>query len=341
MTKRSLYSVILFAAGVSAAGVCATRSSHADEPQQKALSCQVQGTTPVKADTLVFDRGSGGTAHAKLTGSKLPLSITHFPNPLKGRVRISTSHGTKSLRIDGWVDRGAIRYFAAADLPVIGHNIWISKGQELKITGASLKGFTVEHKVLGSTDKPLSVNVGCDAVSLAFPAADASEPPERARTYQMKKDSIDLYDKPRGDVIYTLQMDENTRKVFWSSEARGGYLHLISRADITIDAWAKYGTVTYLRHAELFDLAAVAPKPFKSRKLAIKDPPDVVIVSNEVPIHAKPENSPSSIGWLEPGARIYPMEVSGDWTNVMPESLAVLPPDGGGFWVRTSGLPKK
>jgi hypothetical protein len=35
------------------------------------------------------------------------------------------------------------------------------------------------------------------------------------------------------------------------------------------------------------------------------------------------------------------MEVSGAWTNVMPESLAVLPPDNGGFWVRTASLPNK
>ena len=98
--------------------------------------------------------------------------------------------------------------------------------------------------------------------------------------------------------------------------------------------------VTFLRHAELYDLASITPRPLKERKLKIQDPPDVLVVDSEMPIHSKPENMPTPIGFIEKGARIYPMEVSGAWTNIMPESLAVLPPDSGGFWVRTAGLKK-
>ena len=43
---------------------------------------------------------------------------------------------------------------------------------------------------------------------------------------------------------------------------------------------------------------------------------------------------------IEVGASFYPMEISHGWTNIMPEGLGILPPEGGGFWVRTSGLPK-
>jgi hypothetical protein len=234
-----------------------------------------------------------------------------------------------------------LRFFAARDLPAIGSHVWITKGQQLTLTGASSSEFAITHGIMGTGGAKLSTKIPCDAVSLQPPSLDASEPPKNARTYQMKNDSIDLYDEPGGQVVFTLALDEGTRKVFWSTESRAGYLHVMSRADITIDAWVKYGDVTFLRHAELFDLANVTPKPFKERKLTIADPPAVVIVPSEVPIHAKPENSPTSIGALEAGARIYPMEVSGDWTNVMPESLAVLPAEGRGFWVRTSGLPTK
>ena len=334
----SSLAVVTAAALAAGATLLAPTQSRAGD-DNKPLSCVIQGETPVKADTEVLDRGSKGTAIAKLTGAKVPLTIRHFPNPLKGRVEISTSKGKGSVRIDGWADKDSFRYFASKDLPVVGANIWITKGQELHLVGASTKGFTTELKILGSTSPVKTVTVPCNGVTIEMPDMPADDMPERARTYQMRADSIDLYDGPGGALVYTLQMEEGTRKVFWSTESRGGYVHVVSRADVTIDAWAKQRDLTWTRHAELMDLAAVAPKPFRERKLAIKDPPAVVVADKELPIHDKPQNRPTPIGYIEVGSRFYPMEKSGEWTNVMPESLAVLPMDGGGFWVRTAGIP--
>ena len=65
------------AATVLATGVSliAPADSHATDGD-KALSCVIQGETPVKADTAVFDRGSKGTAIAKLTGTEVPLTLS-------------------------------------------------------------------------------------------------------------------------------------------------------------------------------------------------------------------------------------------------------------------------
>jgi len=333
-------STIALAAGIAGAStLCHPLPSRAGD--DKPLSCVIQGETPVKPDTAIYDRGSKGSAIAKLTGAKTPLTIRHFPNPLKGRVEISTSEGKGSIRIDGWADKDSFRYFAAKDLPVVGSHIWITKGQELDLVGASAKGFTTKLKILGSKNPPKTISIPCSGVSLAMPTMPSDEPPDRARTYQMKSDTIELYDGPRGTRIYTLEMEEGTRKVFWSTESRSGYVHVMSRADITIDAWARFQDLSWTRHAELVDLAAVAPKPWRERKLAIKDPPAVVTATKELPIHDKPQNRPTPVGYVEVGARFYPMEKSGDWTNIMPESLAVLPPDNGGFWVRTAGIPEQ
>ena len=203
-----------------ALGLCSTPAAADDK--DKALSCQVVGATPVKADTPIYDRGSGGNAVAKLTGAKVELTIEHFPNPLRGRIKISTSHGEKNVRIEGWVDKSALRFFAARDLSAIGSNIWITKGQELSLTGASATGFKAEHKMLGSAGGAIKYSLPCDGVTLQLPTVDATEPPKQARTYQMQKDSIELFDKPAGDVIYTLNMEEGTRKVFLEHrDARG------------------------------------------------------------------------------------------------------------------------
>src|SRR5690606_12100968 len=119
---------------------------------------------------------------------------------------------------------------------------------------------------------------------------------KNARNYQMREATLDLYDRPGGDVVFTLRMAGEARKVFWSTEARGGYVRVVSRGDVTIDAWARAGALSYLRHGELFDLSAIAPKALEEPRLALQDPPDVLTAISEMPIHARPENSQNAIG---------------------------------------------
>ena len=195
------------------------------------------------------------------------------------------------------------------------------------------------HKLLGSAGQQVTATVPCDAVTLTFPKIPDEEAPERSKTYQSKTNEIDLYDQPRGEVVFTLRMDDEARKVFWSTEARAGFVHVVSRSDVTIDAWVRWQDVTALRHAELFDPSYVAPKPWPIKTLAIQDPPAIRTATRELPIHHKPENSLTAIGMVEPGAQFYAMEQSGDWTNVLPSNLGLLPA-GGGFWVRTASLPQ-
>ena len=320
---------------------CATtnpRPGHA-EGASAAPACVVTGDSAVKANTNVYDAKSGGTAIAKLTGAKVPLVVSRLgTSPAGGRVQVGTSKPTGYLRVDGWAPRDTFRFFAARDLRVAGGHVWISQGQQLTVSDAKGGKLRVTHKLLGSADQEVRATVACDAVTLSFPKIPAEEAPERAKTYQSKTNQIDLYDGPRGEVVFTLQMDEDVRKVFWSTEARGGFVHVVSRSDITIDAWVRWRDVTALRHAELFDPSYVAPKPWPIKTLAIKDPPAVLVATSALPIHHKPQNSLTAIGAVESGARFYAMEQSGDWTNVLPANLGILPA-GGGFWVRTASLP--
>jgi hypothetical protein len=319
------------------------RSGAEDPPQppSQPLSCVVTGHTQVQPSSAVFDRGSGGAAIAELTGVATPITITHIPNPPNGRVRISTSKGSGAFRIDGWTPIGTFRFFAQNDLPVVsGGHVWITKGQELSLTAARIDGFTVEHHVLGTADQKVRAAIGCSEVTLEIPSVEAPDVPSNARFYEMTSSTLDLYDAPGGNVVFTLQLEENTHKVFWSTESRAGFVHVVSRSDITIDAWARSRDVSWTRHAEVTDASAVAPKPWKERKLALENAPRAIAVTSDLPIHSRPENMPTPIGWVESGARIYAMEVRGDWTNVLPETLTVMPPEKNGFWVRTTGLPK-
>ena len=70
----------------------------------------------------------------------------------------------------------------------------------------------------------------------------------------------------------------------------------------------------------------------------MKDAPTLVTALADVPIHRGPSDDAAPIGMVEAGARVYPMERSAGWVNVYPEALSVMPPDGGGFWVRANDL---
>lgn len=340
MRKRLAHWALGILAVVGLAGVCVQPSVAGDEPPPS-LTCTIAGETILPADTAIYDAGSGGNVVAKLTGASIPFTLSSFPAKLEtGRVKIGTSKGGKNVRIDGFADLKGFRFFAAQDLPVTGASgVWITKGQQLRLVSANGKGFVVEKSVVGSKGQKVQASVGCGAVSVEIQAIEDIDVPKRARTFQMKNDSIELFDKARGDLVFKLEMQEEARKVFWSTETRQGYVRVMSRADITIDAWARIKDVSYLRHAELFDMSSVSPKPLAARQLAIQDPPKPLTATSELPIHRKPENALHGIGTVEVGAKFYAMEKSGDWTNIMPETLAVLPPDGAGFWVRTAGLP--
>src|SRR5690606_17327071 len=75
-----------------------------------------------------------------------------------------------------------------------------------------------------------------------------------ARGYLMKRSSIDLYGEPKaGDVIFSLKMIEGSAQLFWSTESRGGFVHVVSRGDITVDAWAKWSDLEALKKGEMRD----------------------------------------------------------------------------------------
>ena len=46
------------------------------------------------------------------------------------------------------------------------------------------------------------------------------------------------------------------------------------------------------------------------------------------------------LGVLEAGAEVYMMETIAGWTNLLPVSLGVTPPDEGGFWIPAAEAPK-
>ena len=297
----------------------------------------IRGVTPVKADTPLYDAESGGRSIGQLSGVTLPLQLSHFGH---GRFYVQTTSPKGYVRIEGWASQNAFRFFAGKDLSVVGRHVGIPQGQEDTIADTATDKLLVSRRVAGSKQR-VRTKAECDQIVLEPSASQVMDSPPKAHGYQMKGSLLELYDSPDGKVVFTLQLDAGARKAFWSVERRGGFAHILSQADITIDGWAKVAEFRYVRHDALTDSTYVAPKPWPLRQMKLDNPPAVLVAEREIRIRSQPGVSGAEIGAIEKGARFYPMEVSGEWISVLPENLGVLPPDGGGFWVRREHLPKK
>ena len=129
--------------------------ARADEPAAQAggvtgPACVLKGTAPVPKGTQVFDEASGGRAIASFVGSAVPMKMTQIPaDPVNGRVRLATSLGSGSVRIEGYVPTSAVTVYTTRDLSVMAGNVSITSAQKVKLVRAQADSLQVEP-VVGS-----------------------------------------------------------------------------------------------------------------------------------------------------------------------------------------------
>jgi hypothetical protein len=327
-------------------GVIGVPDARADEaPAQPAdvtsPGCLIKGNYPAPKGAQLFDAPSGGNVLGTLTGAWLPMTLSAIPfDPTSGRARLSTSMGTGAMRIDGYVPATAVPLYTARDIPAYGASIWISSAQKVRLVKATANELTVEISVNGTMNQTVRATAPCDAFALAKGHAQPTEIAGNARGWLMKKSSIDLYDRANGDVVFTLNMMEGTGQLFWSTEMKGAYVHVTTRGDLTIDAWAKITDLSPLKKGEMMDQLIPPTTQVAGAQLALDKPPPMVRATRDIPIRAKRDEKAKPIGVIESGADIYVMETVAGWTNILPKSLGITPPEDGGFWIPATEVPK-
>jgi len=306
-----------------------------------APSCLIKGTFPAPKNTQIFDAPRGGSVIGNLTGAWVPMTLSEIPfDPTSGRARLRTSQGTGALRIDGYVEASALPLFTTRDISVHGGNVWISSAQKVKLLRASKGELTVEMPVSGTMSQTVRATAPCEAFALAKGKPTPTEIAGNARGYMMKKSSISLYDKANGEVVFTLNMMEGTGQLFWSTETKGAFVHVTMRGDLTIDAWAHMRDLDPLKKGEMMDQLIPPSTQVAGAQLALDKPPPIVRATREIPVRSKRDEKAKPIGVIEPDAEIYVMETVVGWTNVLPKSLGVIPPEDAGFWIPSSDVPK-
>jgi hypothetical protein len=303
-------------------------------------TCLLSGTEPVGKGLQIFDAPSGGRVIGSFSGTFVSLRLSDFPaDPASGRARLSTSVGQGSVRLDGWVAPATIPIYTARDLSVMGGHVWISTAQKITLVQAAAGSLTGEISILGTSGQTARASGSCDAFTLQRGTPSAMEVPGNGRGYLMKTAALYLFDDAGGSAVFALRMSEGSGQLFWSTESRAGFVHVKSRSDLTLDGWARARDLEPLKKGEMMDQFVPPTSAISGAQLALDPPPRVVKATKEIPIRIKRDAKDAPVGAIEVGAEIYVLETIAGWSNVLPKSLALTPPDDGGFWIPSSEVP--
>lgn len=303
-------------------------------------SCTLKGSPSLTKGLQVFDAPAGGKVVAEFIGGAAPLALTLAADPVNQRSRASTSNGRPTVRIDGWLSASSVPVYAVKDVPVVGDHVKIAGAHQVKLVKGAGANLTAELTIAGSQNQVLKGTAGCDSFSLAWGKPAVTDPPETARNYLMKGTSLDLFDRANGESIYTLSMSDGASPLFWGIESRGMFLHVVSRSDVAVDAWVKLGTLTPLKKGDRIDPPLTPPSAGAGSRMVLENPPPPKTAVKDIPIRASRDEKEKTIGVVESGAEFFVTQVVSGWASVLPKSLDLSPPEGGGFWVQAADLPK-
>jgi len=347
--RRTFLAALSFVIGAAAIGATV---AHAAEPTPMvttvtAATCRLAGTAPIPKGTQLFDAATGGNVLATFSGTLVPMVVSEIPfDPSSGRVRITTSIGTPGIaspafRLDGYIAASSIAIYTSRDVPVVGSNLAIANQQSVKLIAATAAGLRVERSIQGTHNQVLTVTAPCESFALS-PAVSANSglPPDdygKARGYRMRVTDIALLDAPKGRPVITLQMMEGATQLFWGSDKRAGYLHVRSRSDLVIDGWVRMRGLEAMRPGELMDPYVIPP--LVGAQIGLNEAPPLKRATKDIAIQGPyPGTEAPAIGVVEAGTEFYVVANLRGWSSVLPKSLAMRPPDGGGFWIETSSI---
>lgn len=303
--------------------------------------CTLKGSQPLAKGTQIHDAVKDGRVIAEMTGAIVPLQVSEIPaDPSQGRAKIATSNGAPSVRIDGYVSPSSVAVWTAKDVPVAAGHVWIADGQKVKLTKAQTSQLTAELTIAGSQSQTAKGTAACESFALERGKVTTFQVPGNGRGYQMKSTKLDLYDDANGSVVFTLDMLEGTGQLFWSTESKAGFVHVLTRGDIAVDAWAKWSALSPLKKGEMMDQAVGAQTVITGATLSLDKPPPLLKATKDIPIRARRDEKEKTIGVIETGAEFYVIETIVGWANILPKHLGMTPPADGGFWVPSADVPK-
>jgi hypothetical protein len=318
-----------------AARVPSTRPDPVASPQAgpPGMACEVRGNPIMTKGAMLFGAAQGGYAIASFAGQPVDLRTQEFPSAPTGRAKVRTAGG---VRMEGWIDVGQLPMVADRDLPIVPGHVGVAMGVKAAFASASGGQLTTSVALSGPVNQTVRVTAPCNAYTFERRTRPPGEVPGSGRGYLPRSGEVPLYDDPNGSTIFTVHAaGPGAGLLFWSTETRGAFVHVLYREDLVIDAWARASDLDALKVGETMDQVAPSTSVPGSARLMVSGQPTIVRAVKDVPLRLTVKDGGNSppIGFIEAGAEMYVMETVIGWSSVLPRALNVMPPTDHSFWV--------
>lgn len=310
------------------------------KPPDAAPHCGQRGRVVFDKDTIVTD--ASGRRLARFSGGESAVTFIAPPSGNGDLARIQTGTGRGSFRVDGFVKAAELPIYAGVNLPIVSGRLWLGAGTRVTAAGVSGGKVRIDKQLTRPFKQRFTTTAECSSLTFTPPAPTPAAMPGNARVYLMKVPGLDLYDDvpPTGEPFATLQrsqLDDNVP--FYSTEARGGFVHIQYRGELNVDAWARASELQALPRGETSDTAPTSFMLLSSPpQLALSQLPRSVKTTRELPLRISAREADPPIGIIEADTELYLMDTVAGWVKVLPKSLHVLPVDELAFWVKASEL---
>jgi hypothetical protein len=322
-----------------AALIAAVPGASQAKPPEPAPMCGQRGRVIFDKDTTLSD--TSGRKIARFSGGESAVALLSPPVDGSDLARIETGTGRGSFRLQGFVKAAELRTFTARTLPIVNGHVWLGAGVRVVAAGSSGGKVRVSLQATAPFNQRFTTLADCSALGFSASAPAVAPLPGSARVFLMKLPLLDLFDEmpPTGAPILTLQRASNVDSVrFFSTEQRGGFVHVLYQGDVNVDAWAKASDLTPLARGETSDLPPSSYSMSSPPQLQLPEPPRTVKTTRELPLRLAAKDAEPPIGIIEADTDVYIMDTVAGWAKVLPKSLHVLPVDALSFWAKSSDL---
>jgi len=317
------------------------RTAHSQVPSGTA-DCRLSGISEVQKSLKIYDQQSGGEVVAEFSGVPTALTVSDFPaRPDGTRAKVTTGSSRGGFEISGFLDPAQLSLVSTKQIPIEPGHLWINSGASLVFNGKRPGALRVVKQVQTSLHQRFEAWAPCDALGFGTQSLPAWDLPGSARGYMSTGSQVKLYDSPSGTALYTLKPAAWSDGVlFWSTEARAGFVHVLLHEDVVVDAWVAQAELKAMPQGERFDRLAPSGTQRNPPRLQLSQKPQLFRAGKGIALRLQASNKARVVGRIRPGTEVYVIDVMARWASVLPKSLDLVAPGGGQFWIEASEIPK-
>lgn len=304
--------------------------------------CRLSGVTPVQRSQKIYDQRDGGSVIAEFSGVPTAMSVSDFPTRPDGtRAHVITGSARGGFAIDGYLDPKELSLVSTKEVPIEPGHLWINAGASLEFAGKRPGALRVVKQVRTTLNQRFEAWAPCDSLGFGQQRLPAWDLPGSAQGFMSKTSDVKLLDAPRGTSLYTLHAAGWSDGIlFWSTESRGGFVHVLLHEDIVVDAWVADNELKPMPKGERFDRLAPSTTQKNPPRLQLSQKPREFRATRSIPLRLQASTTSRTVGQIRPGTEVYVIDVMARWASVLPKSLDLVGPGGGQFWIEASAVPK-